>query len=74
MDFQQQDFGLRNWNNDKFQFKKSILCFENLLLCLGSNIVAQNINGKAVQTTLFQDKLVDGVISSLIEVDRVAKT
>ena len=52
-----------------FEFKKSVFFFENLLVCLDSNITAENTNGKVAQTTLFQDKLIDGVDSSFIKVD-----
>ena len=75
MDFHQPDYGLptRDWRgNIKFQFKKLVLFFENLLVCLGSNIEARDLNGKVVQTTLFQDKLASP--SSLIKVDGVGKT
>ena len=77
MDFRQPDYGLASgdWRkNINFIFKKSVFFFENLLVCLGSNIRAQNTNGKVVQTTLFQDKLVSGVSSSLIKVNGVGKT
>ena len=58
MDFQQPDYGLTGWrNNIRLYFKKSVFFFENLLVCLGSNIVARDTNTKMVQTTLFQDKL-----------------
>ena len=47
--------------------------FENLLVCLGSNIWAAWTNAKSVQTTLFQDRLLDGLMSSFITVDGVKK-
>ena len=54
MDFQQPDYGLTGWrNNIRLYFKKSVFFFENLLVCLGSNIVARDTNTKMVQTTLF---------------------
>ena len=75
MDFKQPDYGLKDWRkNITFEFKKSFFFLENLLVCLGSDIVAEETNGKIVQTTLFQDKLVDGVNSSVIKIDGVAKS
>lgn len=74
MDFEQPEYGLNDWRKDiKFEFKKSVFFFENLMVCLGSDIVAENTDGRVVQTTLFQDKLVDGVNSSLIKIDGVVK-
>lgn len=74
MDFEQPNYDLNDWRNDiKLYFKKSVFFFENLLVCLGSNIEAQDTNGKVVQTTLFQDKLLDGVSTSFIKVDGVQK-
>ena len=60
MDFEQPKYDLEagDWrNNIQFFFKKSVFFFENLLVCLGSNIKARGILPKVVQTTLFQDKL-----------------
>ena len=75
MDFTQPDYGLTGWRgNIDLEFKKSVFFFENLLVCLGSHITAQDTNNKVVQTTLFQDKLVSGVSTSLIKVNNVAKT
>ena len=75
MDFEQPNYDLKDWRKDiKFQFKKSVFFFEHLLVCLGSDIVAQGTNGKVVQTTLFQDRLLDGKSSSLIRVNGVPKT
>ena len=74
MDFQQPQYGLKDWRKKIiFEFKKSVFFFENLLVCLGSNILAEQTNGNIVQTTLFQDKLVDGVNSSLVKIDGVPK-
>ena len=73
MDFRQPDygFGSRDWRRRIiFGFKKSVFSFENLLVCLGSNIEARNKGSRVVQTTLFQDKLVP---SSFIKVDGVQK-
>ena len=73
MDVQQPQYGLKDWRRKIiFEFKKSVFFFENLLVCLGSNILAEETNGNIVQTTLFQDKL-DGINSSLIEIDGVPK-
>ncbi|KAJ7321512.1 hypothetical protein OS493_034567 [Desmophyllum pertusum] len=72
MNFLQPDYGLAStdWRqNINFGFKKSVFFLENLLVCLGSNIVAQRTNRKVVQTTLFQDRLFNRVASSLIKVD-----
>ena len=75
MDFKQPDYGLTDWRgNIDLEFKKSVFFFENLLVCLGSDITAKNTNSKIIQTTLFQDKLVSGVSSSFIKVDNVPKT
>lgn len=79
MNFGQPSYGLklnaRDWRrNIVFQFKKSFFFFENLIVGLGSHISAQNTNNKIVQTTLFQDKLFDGVASSKIKVNGVDKT
>ena len=73
MDFEQPkyDLGRADWrNNIKFYFKKSVFFFENLLVCLGSNIKAKKTHGKAVQTTLFQDRLLN---TSFIKIDGVQK-
>ena len=71
MDFEQPAYGLTDWRrNIKFEFKKSVFFFENLLVCLGSRIKAQDTNNKFIQTTLFQDKLVS---SSHIKVNDVQK-
>ena len=74
MDFEQPQYGLKDWRKKiTFKFKKSVFFFENLLVCLGSNILAEETNGNVVQTTVFQDKLVDGVNSSLIKINGVPK-
>lgn len=74
MDFEQPKYFVQDWRKDiKFYFKKSVFFFENLLVCLGSNIDAENTNGKAVQTTLFQDRLLDGVSTSFIMVNGAQK-
>ena len=72
MNFAQPVYKLTGWrNNIKFEFKKSVFFFENLLVCLGSNIKAENTSAKVVQTTLFQDKLTS---SSHIKVNGVQKS
>ena len=64
MDFEQPQYGLKDWRKKiTFKFKKSVFFFENVLVCLGSDISAEETNGNVVQTTLFQDKLVDAVKS-----------
>ena len=73
MDFKQPDYGLTGWrNNIRFEFKKSVFFFENLVVCLGSKIKARNTNRKVVQTTLFQDKLTSSFPH--IKVNDVEKT
>ena len=62
MDFEQPNYSLSDWRkNIDFKFKKSVFFFENLVVCLGSDIVAKNTGGKIVQTTLFQDKLTESL-------------
>ncbi|KAJ7394062.1 hypothetical protein OS493_003735 [Desmophyllum pertusum] len=76
MNFLQPEYGLASsdWRqNIDFRFKKSVFFFENLLVCLGSDIRAQHTSGRVAQTTLFQDRLKSGVASSYIEVDGVQK-
>ena len=72
MNFKQPEYDVTGWrNNIKFLFKKSIFFFENLLVCLGSDIEVARSNGKVGQTTLFQDKLAS--TSSFIKVDGTQK-
>lgn len=74
MNFLQPDYGFASsdWRQDiNFRFKKSVFSFENLLICIGSDISARRTSGRVVQTTLFQDKLED---SSFIKVDGAQKT
>ena len=72
MNFRQPNYKLSGWRrNIMFEFKKSVFFFENLLVCLGSNIKAGDTNAKVVQTTLFQDKLTS---SSHIKVNGVQKS
>ncbi|XP_078360182.1 chondroitin sulfate ABC exolyase-like [Oculina patagonica] len=77
MSFLQPDYGFSSsdWRKRiNFRFKKSVFSFENLLVCLGSNIRARHTNGKVIQTTLFQDKLASGDASSFIKVGGAQKT
>ena len=77
MSFGQPFYGLpaNDWRqNIVFQFKKSFFFFQNLIVGLGSHILAQNTNNKIVQTTLFQDKLFSGVSSSKIKINGADKT
>ena len=53
----------------KLFFKKSVFFFQNLLVCLGSNIRLRRGRGRNAQTTLFQDKLARGSSTFSIEVD-----
>lgn len=77
MDFHQPDYDFLNENhpyrNIKLYFKKSVFFYQNLLVCLGSNIRLENGSGKIAQTTLFQDKLLRGSSPFLIKVDGVQK-
>ncbi|KAL9985181.1 hypothetical protein ACROYT_G007551 [Oculina patagonica] len=75
MNFLQPDYGFSttDWRKRiNFRFKKSVFSFENLLVCVGSDIRGQHTSGRVVQTTLFQDKLASA--SSSIKVDGVLKT
>ena len=74
MNFLQPDYGFSpsDWRQRiNFRFKKSVFSFENLLVCLGSDITARRTSGRVAQTTLFQDKLGS---SSFIKVDGNQKT
>ncbi|KAJ7379108.1 hypothetical protein OS493_017606 [Desmophyllum pertusum] len=59
--------------NIKLHFKKSVFLYQNVLVCLGSNIRIENGPGIKAQTTLFQDKLVRGASSFSIKVDGTRK-
>ena len=64
MDFEQPTYALEDtdWRHSlTFEFKKSVFFFENLLVCLGSDISASSTVGRIIQTTLFQDKITVGV-------------
>ena len=77
MNFLQPEYGFPSgdWRKEiDFRFKKSVFSFENLLVCLGSDIRARSTGDRRALTTLFQDKLVPGVASSFIKVDGVQKT
>ena len=72
MNFLQPDYELdsSDWRQqNNFRFKKSVFSFENLLVCLGSDIDAQTTSRRVAQTTLFQDKLVPREDSSFIKVE-----
>ena len=77
MDFHQPDYDFLDKNhpypNIKLYFKKSVFFYQNLLVCLGSNIRLENGSAKKAQTTLFQDKLLRGSSSFFIEVDGAQK-
>ena len=77
MDFQQPNYVFLDKNhpypNIKLHFKKSVFFYQNLLVCLGSNIRMENGPGKNAQTTLFQDKLVRESSTFFIKVDGVEK-
>ncbi|KAK3699106.1 hypothetical protein QZH41_008901 [Actinostola sp. cb2023] len=50
-----------------FEFKKSYFFYNNLIVCVGSDIKLANVNKNVnfAQTTLFQDKLLDPVTSTI---------
>ena len=77
MDFHQPDYQFLDRNhphpNIKLHFKKSVFFFQNVIICLGSNIRIENGPGKKAQTTLFQDKLQRGSTLFSVEVDGVEK-
>ena len=75
MELHQPNYGFTDWRKDIiFSFKKSVFFFENLLVCLGSEIYAARTGGSVIQTTLFQDKLVDRASPpSHIEIHNVKK-
>ena len=56
-DFHQPNYRLKSWRSRiQLDCKRSVFFFENLLVCLGSVIVAQQTKRKLVQTTFFQDR------------------
>ena len=73
MDFHQPNYVFSNTShphrNIELFFKKSVFFYQNLLVCLGSNIRLNNGLGRNAQTALFQDKLVRGSSTFSIEVD-----
>ena len=77
MDFHQPDyeFSARShpYPNIKLHFKKSVFFYQNLLVCLGSNITIEDGGDTNAQTTLFQDKLVRDASLFSIKVDDVTK-
>ena len=75
MDFHQPDYSFFERRHPhpriKLHFKKSVFFYQNVLVCLGSNIRIENGGSTKALTTLFQDKLVSG--TSSIKVDGVRK-
>lgn len=73
MDFHQPNYDFSSTShphrNIQLFFKKSVFFYQNLLVCLGSNIRLNNGPGRNAQTTLFQDKLVRGSSTFFVEVD-----
>lgn len=59
MDFQQPQYAddFFKSNTYEFKFKKSFFFFDDLVVCLGSNIHKSGLENKKVITTLFQNKL-----------------
>ncbi|XP_022801742.1 uncharacterized protein LOC111339361 [Stylophora pistillata] len=59
MDYYQPDYQFIQSSHPqlKLSFKKSVFFFQNIVVCLGSNIEIKNGQGKIAQTTLFQDKV-----------------
>ncbi|KAK3699090.1 hypothetical protein QZH41_000615 [Actinostola sp. cb2023] len=58
-------------NTMEFEFKKSYFFYNDLIVCLGSDIKFKNadVENYYAQTTLFQDNLVDPFKSSRITID-----
>ena len=75
MDFHQPDYSFFQSGHPhpriKLHFKKSVFFYQNVLVCLGSNIRIDNGGLTKARTTLFQDKLAS--CTSSIEVDGVRK-
>ena len=75
MDFHQPDYSFFEVGHPhpriKLHFKKSVFFYQNVLVCLGSNITIDSGGSTKALTTLFQDKFVSG--TSSIEVDDVRK-
>ena len=73
MDFHQPNYDFSSTShphrNIQLFFKKSVFFYQNLLVCLGSNIGLNNGPGRNAQTTLFQDKLVRDSSTFFVEVD-----
>ena len=79
MDFHQPDYqffdaGAHSCPDVKLHFKKSVFFFQNVLVCLGSNIKIVKGGTTMAQTTLFQDKLERGTSKFSIKIDDVTKT
>ena len=78
MDFHQPNYQFQEERHPhpsiKLHFKKSVFFYQNLVVCLGSNITIENGGDTKAQTTLFQDKLNRGGDSTFfIKVDDVRK-
>lgn len=51
--------GLKNTGLTDFKFKKSYFYFDNLIVCLGSDIQAAGMDNSPVTTGIFQEKMTD---------------
>ena len=76
MRFQQPryDFPAQTFKSKiEFYFKKSVFFYNDLIVCLGSDINVEKSDPNRTQTTLFQDKLVKPSATSTIYINGVAK-
>ena len=77
MDFHQPEYQFFDedhpYRKVKLHFKKSVFFFQNVLVCLGSNIKINNGGTTKAQTTLFQDKLVRGASEFSIKINDKTK-
>ena len=77
MDFHQPEYQFFDedhpYRKVKLHFKKSVFFFQNVLVCLGSNIKIDNGGTTKAQTTLFQDKLVRGASEFSIKINDKTK-
>ena len=73
MDFRQPNYQFLNNPKTaiKLSFKISVFFYQNILVCLGSDI--ETTSGQKAQTTLFQDKLLRGNETFAIKVNGVQK-
>ncbi|KAK3699085.1 hypothetical protein QZH41_000618 [Actinostola sp. cb2023] len=75
MVFKKPPYSMKNkaspLNTMEFEFKKSYFFYNDLIVCLGSDIKFKNVDieNYYAQTTLFQDNLVDPFKSSRITID-----